>query len=245
MFRILLYSITSLIDRPRAIKTKSVFTISVLLLVLFLFGCSQVPQPSTYGYSKQKKMQAAHHWQILAEDVADQVKTGLYGTDFGYDIPIYISHGDGTPFDYVFHSLLTSEFLNRKIHVSTKKQGSIEMKVDAKILTHNSREVHYPAHKWTALAIGVNVLRAAYRSSLEHVIAAAIPAGIVADAAFASNAGEIPSNEVIISTSLDYNDKVIIHNVDIYYINEPDWWHYDNNPYKKDTNTKTYKTVSY
>jgi hypothetical protein len=44
--------------------------------VLFLFllaGCARVPKPTLHEYSYQRHMQAAHHWNVLANDVADQV----------------------------------------------------------------------------------------------------------------------------------------------------------------------------
>ncbi len=247
MFRILQDSISLIFDEvyARKIKTELLITLLMLFFLLFTAGCSQVPYPTTYGFSQQKKMQAAQHWKLLAQDIAEQIKHEMFNINFDRDIPIYISPGDDTPFDHIFRNLLTSEFLDRKLQVSTKKYGSIEMKVEAKILTHNARKIHHPIEKWTTLGVGVNVLRAAYQSSLEHVLLMAMPAGIAIDTAFAGNAGDIPSNEVIISTSLIQDDKIIIQNVDIYYVNEPDWWHYDKEPYEKNTNSKTYKTVAY
>ena len=51
-----------------------------ILLVLFLFfaGCySQHPIATTYPLSGQRHMQTAHHWNILAKDIAKRVKTRL------------------------------------------------------------------------------------------------------------------------------------------------------------------------
>jgi len=44
----------------------------VLCLVL-LTACAQVPKPSTYPFSFQQHMQAAHHWKVLARQVVGEL----------------------------------------------------------------------------------------------------------------------------------------------------------------------------
>jgi len=51
-----------------------------VLCVLFV-GCAQVPKPSPYPYSSQLHMQAAHHWNVLASEVAESVAESLARQD--------------------------------------------------------------------------------------------------------------------------------------------------------------------
>ena len=95
-------------------KKRSLKTIPLLLSLFVITGCSQVS--TTDDFSKQYKLQDAHHWKLLAEDVARQVKFCLYNKDFDPDIPIYLEEGDGTPFDNIFRSLVISELQNRKVN---------------------------------------------------------------------------------------------------------------------------------
>ena len=50
--------------------------ILILGVIFALVGCAQAPKPTAYPLTFQKKMQAASHWDLLAEDVADQIAVG-------------------------------------------------------------------------------------------------------------------------------------------------------------------------
>ena len=223
-----------------------VLCVTPLLIAVLMTGCAKTPFPTRYTLTKQKQMQAAHHWQILAKDIAQQVKLGLIGKKLNNQTPIFIRSNYETPFGHIFHSLITSELLEMNIPVSKGESGAIIMEVEARVLGHSGRQFHQSPYKWTALAAGVNVLRAVIDTSYETLLLMAIPVGVAADSGFIGTADNSPSNEVIISTSLVHNENIVFNNVDIYYINDPDWWHYDKNPYKKHSGagTKTYKTVT-
>ena len=53
------------------------------IFVLFLVcSCSsRIPEPITYPYTQQKKMQASSHWQVLAADLANRINNELIITD--------------------------------------------------------------------------------------------------------------------------------------------------------------------
>jgi len=46
-------------------------------LCLLLFSCSPAPQPLNHNFSQQKKLEAAHHWEILANDFTKQIVAEL------------------------------------------------------------------------------------------------------------------------------------------------------------------------
>ena len=63
--------------------------ITLLLLVsMLLVSCtSQIPVPTNYPYTEQQKMQAAHHWDVLAADVVEQLKQS---NKISQSMPLYV-----------------------------------------------------------------------------------------------------------------------------------------------------------
>jgi hypothetical protein len=51
--------------------------IIVIIFCFLFFSCSPAPQPMGHPFSHQKKLEAAHHWEILAKDFALQIATTL------------------------------------------------------------------------------------------------------------------------------------------------------------------------
>ena len=66
--------------------------LTAVAVVPLLVGCAQVPKPSAYSFSYQKKMQAAHHWELLARDVAKGVALEYAGL---VDGGVYVEPGTG------------------------------------------------------------------------------------------------------------------------------------------------------
>ena len=52
---------------------KNVLNILLLCIAIFLISC-KTPVETNYPYSEQQKMQSAHHWEVLADEVVKQVK---------------------------------------------------------------------------------------------------------------------------------------------------------------------------
>ena len=69
---------------------------AVYCFLVFLVGCAQVPRPSTYPYTFQQKMQAADHWKVLANQVAEQVVAVLKSEPSFLMGPVYIRSDDRT-----------------------------------------------------------------------------------------------------------------------------------------------------
>lgn len=57
-------------------------TVSILIVFIFMAACTRIPQPASYAYSEQQKMQASHHWDVLANDVANQINNQLIQSDY-------------------------------------------------------------------------------------------------------------------------------------------------------------------
>lgn len=205
------------------------FTV-LCLCMLFINGCTRIPQPSGYKFTEQQKMQALHHWDILANDVANQINTTLI--EQGYlTSPVYVQHscgqpdpcgpGETFPFDEGFNDLLTTQLVHFGVPTSAEKRA------DALVVDYKVQVVYHQTHRFqwarpgllTALASGVVVLHDAPWQI-------ATMAGAAAADALLTTSVLSGHYEVIITTSIVDNNLYLMRTSNIYYINDPDFWQY-------------------
>ncbi len=208
--------------------------VPILLLVLFLGSCSRIPQPASYAYSEQQKMQAAHHWDVLASDVANQINNRLIITDF-VDKAVYVKttcgndaspceQGQTTQFNEGFRDLLITRLVNFGVPTSLEKKVSdIEVNYKVQVVYHASNRYTLPPGTLSVITAAISVFRHA-PSTIQML---ALAAGID----IANSAGPVNGHyEVIITTSMVADEQYLFRTSDIYYINDPDFWHYQNAP---------------
>ena len=201
-----------------------------LTLVLCLAGCVRVPQPQGYPYSDQKKMQAAHHWNVLANDVANKINNELVRRNY-FNASLYVKHScnkpeackqsETFPFDEGFNDLLTTQLVNFGVNTQVVPEGST-LTVDYKVqvVYHQSDRSQWPQPGLlTALTTGVMV----FRDAPWEIIAIASAAAIDTVSATTTVNGHY---EVIITTSIIDGNKYVMRSSDIYYINDADFWQY-------------------
>jgi hypothetical protein len=200
----------------------------IAIIMLFLFiGCgSRLPYATTFPLQTQQRMQAAKHWEVLAEDIAAQVKAHMVENVDMRMKQIYLVPKEGTPFEEIFHELLTGKLVGDGVVVSPKEADSLKMEYNTKLLVHSDRSYQKMPFKWTVLGAGVSVARniADWTSDELAVLGATI--GPLADIASSHYGGPPGHKEIIITTTLSDNGFYFMHRSDIYYINDADWWHY-------------------
>ncbi len=220
------------------INQKDQVGVIVITVLITLAGCtphSQTPFPVTYKYSTQQKMQAAHHWDILAQDIAIQTqKTLTYAGK--QDESVYVDFVN-SPYGEGFRDFLMTGLVNRGLKIlSEKREASLIVRYKAQLVYHiEDRWTRLPPGFITAsatvLAGGVLVLREAleYGSSAAQT-ATAVGVGIgiaaIADALSGRFTKGLPHSEVILTTSLIDGDIYLMRKTDIYYINDVDFHHY-------------------
>lgn len=201
---------------------------AVLLLVASLAGCelyrSQVPVAATYQAEPQYKMQSAAHWNVLAADVAGRIMKALEDRDDLLMKPLYFVPPNNRPFSVGFYKLLTSELVSRGMQVSLEREEDVvDVEYDVLAILHKDRFQRPPIGTFTALSAGVSAARALH--SMAEWIPTAIGAGVLAD--IASGALTSPSSrEMLISVSMSYNNRYVVHTSSVYYINDPDFDQY-------------------
>ncbi|BCO08374.1 hypothetical protein GF1_07500 [Desulfolithobacter dissulfuricans] len=181
-------------------------------------------------------MQAVHHWDVLALDVANEINNELIRQGY-LETPVYVrSPGSGerqgdlsgaAPFDEAFHDLLVTRLVQFGVP-TLNSPGQNGLVVEYKVQVINHRDSGNISQKvWpgmlTLLGSGITVLRYVPSDYL------ALLGSMFADVATSTyeNTGRY---EVVISTSIVSDDRYLMHRSDIYYIDDPDFWQYQAAP---------------
>ncbi len=220
-----------------------------LLIVAFFFGCTPTPRPATYRYTSQQKMQAAAHWDILADDVAKQIKIGMMKSNSATR-PVFVEPACGapdspcgiheeTPFGQGFHDMLLTQLVNKyNVTVLAEiEENAMVVNTKAQVLYHvrDRSTRHFAPGFMTAMATVISgsvlVIRDAWEYGGYAQKSAAVTGTALAGVAFIDAVSgmytELPHSEVIITTSIKDNNTYLMRKTDIYYINDEDYWHYD------------------
>lgn len=216
-----------------AAMTKFALAAALFSAMLFSAGCIRIPQPVGYEYSKQQKMQAAHHWEVLANDIANQINRELIDRDY-LVTPVYVRHTCGLPdgcgpgetfaFDEGFNDLLVSQLVRFGVPTqAAMEEGGLVVDYKVQVLYHQTTRYQWPQPGViTALTAGILV----FRNAPGEVLALATAAAVDAARATSVINGHY---EVIITTSIVDNNRYIMRSSNIYYINDADFWHYQQN----------------
>ena len=233
-------------------------TILFAIILLFLCSCSNVPKSASYRVTTQQKMQAAHHWDVLADDVAKDVKLALQKEKEKdptlCDKQIYVEPHKGSLFGKVFDTLLITQLSNQKIGLTKKESNSLKLKYGTQKVKHRSKRHTSPLYPGEALlltALGHGVYKAFSANSDALGLFAAAGAVEVINGLEHDWNWNMPHYEIVITTELTKPNGTVIHRKsNIYYINDADSWHYANSWHnwgeeeKKELPIKKYSCVS-
>lgn len=172
---------------------------AVLLALLFMASCAQVPKEKSYPISYQEKMQASEHWRVLAEDISNKVKSATFPGD-----KIFIYDGDQSTFGNAMRTFLTTELQNKGMVPSSDPKSTYA-------IIWQVQEVYHKADRRSVsgLIVGlIDVLQAIFLGRSDEFIK--------------------PHTEIIISYDLYKGQALpsITRGTQIYYVNDVDADHY-------------------
>lgn len=194
---------------------------------------SQVPVPTGYPLSTQPKMQALHHWDVLADDVAAEIQQVLRSLFPERPIVLFVAASGVTSFEKAFQELLVTRLVKTGFLVSRYPQDAMVLNVDIQLVTHAQGrilQVHNGLYK--SLAPGFFVRRNTPLAGLQPINhhARLFSEMAVFSAEVNTEAGlytlQLPRNEVLVTLSLAEGSIFIYRNSSAYYIDDDDWWHY-------------------
>jgi hypothetical protein len=209
----------------------SYLPIYILILFLVCSCSSRIPEPIGYPYSQQKKMQASFHWEVLAADLANRINKELILSG-NLEKAVFVKETCGddknpcqpnetSSFNEAFRDLLITNLFGYGVPTKNRlDEEAIEVLYKVQIVRHNTDRVRsMQPGLITTLSTAVVVLR---NAPIDLILLASGIAADVANTSLVTN-GHI---EVIITTSMITRDQYIFRASDIYYINEKDFYHY-------------------
>ncbi|WCM86958.1 hypothetical protein [Acidovorax sp. NCPPB 3576] len=178
----------------------------LLCAAALLAGCAapDLPRDEAHAPSTQKTARAVQHWDVLARDVADRTVVRLRDWPPG-EYPIYLVPAQGDGFDAGFRSLLMTRLVERGLTVSTQPTG-VRMAVSTQVVQHQGGGVNAPPR--VRLSEGVAVVRDAS--------GAYVPAP---DVLLASGPAR---TEILVTTSIESDERVLARTSDVYSIDQGD-----------------------
>lgn len=196
---------------------------TALLSGCFQVNTSQKPIPTTYPVSDQQKMQAAHHWDVLASYEAKLIAKAFTS----YQANLYIDKGRSqTSFHEGYEQLITSQLVQQGLSVKTTPEGAAQLSFDVSVITHKGQDSRRMAPgSWTMLAAGVAVASEAV-DHWSRPVKLLLPLAVGADL-YSGNFVNDSNTEVIITTRVVEGQRILYSSSNIYYINAKDTDHYE------------------
>jgi hypothetical protein len=199
--------------------------------VIALAGCapgtSQTPVPITYPRTEQHKMQAAHHWDVLAAFEAEQILGGIRDRTK----PIYIEAPavEDSDFKRAYHYMLGEHLVRMGGLLVTKPLvGAVRVEYIVQVLNHKDRGYVAPAPgTYTALGGSAFLVGQAVQH-WAHPEWVAMPLLFGADL-FSGGWAKVEPTEVIITTRVQEGSLVLMSDTDVFYYNPGDTNHYVDN----------------
>ncbi|MCK5525260.1 MAG: hypothetical protein KAI83_19195 [Thiomargarita sp.] len=229
---------------------ESLLIVSFILLILT--GCANRALPVATGYpvKAQRKMQSAHHWDVLAKDLAERLKKTI---DLSFPNAVvkpsvFIKYNEKTPFGKALFTLLTIRLIQQGLVImdSNAQYGdNLVIEYQMQVVHHKDRRLTYlPPGAFTALATGV-WFAAQIKEHWDYPGPSwsILPLAIGGASAFTNYylPGET-NTEVIISTVATMGQQYLFGDSRIYYINDDDYEHYED--FTTTTTNKTYRIVN-
>ncbi|MGD9824333.1 MAG: hypothetical protein AB7U36_08125 [Desulfobacter sp.] len=230
----------------------------IILLSSFsfcLFSCSQAPKVVENPFSFQKRLEATHHWEILAKDFSKQLGLFLEGNTInkvgsGYIMErevraleqvntaptkpsIYIQTNDRSVFGKTFRQSLVNELIVLGYPIAYSQEGALTLRWSVQKIEYKAdRTMNKVPGTYTALAaIGYGVYKLCSETS---AFGATIVAGAVIDAL--DQGGEYlfermaPKSEINLAITISHDGSLLARQSGVYYINSEDAEQYANIP---------------
>jgi len=190
-------------------------------------------------------MQASEHWEVLAKDLANRINNELILTD-NIETAVYVkptcgdeispcAENETSTFNEAFRDLLITSLYNYGIPTESRPSNdSIKVLYKVQVVRHYANRYRsLQPGLLTTLSAAILVLR---NAPSELILLATGVAADIANTSYATS----DHYEVIITTSMIDNQKYLFRASDIYYINDKDFYQYQQN--HAETTSITLKT---
>lgn len=197
--------------------------VTLLAVSILATGCaSQVPSAENHPLTSQKKVKAAHHWDVIAADIAQETKSILSQGASPANQPIFVAPSlESTAFTRAFHNFLVTRLVRQGFNVTEERAGALEVRYETQVVRHNSDRYAQRPGTLTALVAGILVGRNVHTwdATEKGLGALALAAGL--DVA-AGHAASVTKTELLVTTSILDAGRYVMRKSDVYYIEDED-----------------------
>ena len=198
--------------------------LTAFALTAIVAGCatpySEAPLAANFPTSKQPKVQAAAHWNVIAQDVAQQLATSLKAKPELH--PLYVNQAaNKTDFDRAFANQLISALVAEGFVVQKSPAGALVVDIDTQAVRFSANRPQYRyAGAATALTAGVWALHQASPAGIATAAIVGADAYMWFSSEFAT--GATPQMEILITTSVSDGRQYLARNTSVYYVADAD-----------------------
>lgn len=203
-----------------------------------LAGCApfqhtEAPLASNFATTKQMKLQAGHHWQTIADDMADSITAALgKGTltlcvaPAGNCPTVYVGPATpASPFSQAFQTGFVTRLVKTGTHVAVAAPAEINVAIDIQSVRFSpDRRQYLGAARFTQISLGLWGLREMYYegSHAMPILAGSILADIYEWNMSEFAKGPTPQMEVIVTASATKGAQIVARATNVYYIADTD-----------------------
>lgn len=190
----------------------------VLAAIASLSACEPMPIPVTYPLSSQQKMQSVAHWQVLADEFAQEMAASV-----GTGMPVYVAPTGVSPFARGVDAYLETALFKAGYAMASGPQGAVTVAIGAQRVEHyGRRDYHIPG---IFTAAGVSAVIANQNITEGDMVGAAIPLGIGLD--LLSGAVATPTNtELIVTAEARSAARILFRDTKSFYLPDGDRFNY-------------------
>ena len=203
-------------------------TLLVGMAAILVAGCatefSEVPRPTNYSILKQKKVQSGAHWDLIANDVAEQLKNSI-----GRDEILFVSLPlRNTDFNRAFRNQMITALVNKGVRVSPNGDTrALVIDVEAQLVKFSPQRFQNARFvSSTAIAAGFMAVHGLDLSDSGNAAVGIL--GLTAardwhqwlEREYAN--GDTPQHELIVTTSASNSAQYVARRTDVYYISDAD-----------------------
>jgi hypothetical protein len=194
------------------------------LVVALVAGCAtDIPKPSGHAASEQVKLRATHHWDVVAADIARQMKKQL--APLGSGIAVYVEPPvNRSPFELAMHEFVITHLVEDGVRVDLSGKSALMVTLTTQLVTNVSQRV-LTTVPLTPIAAGIMV---AYNVA-EHANDVFQSAAVLGAAAAydlgtdrLTSPGAPSQTELIVTSSVADSGHFLMRKTDVYYIEDVD-----------------------
>lgn len=211
---------------------------------------ASLPVPRTYPLSTQQRMEAVHHWEVLAEDAGNEFATQILARFPDPLDSVYVAPCGVTPFAKAFRELLVTKLVAKGMRISNNTNERLVAMFDTQLVRHPRRYLKAGPRSYRALAPGVMVGTEISNADLKEisqewpeVVPASDPRAAKSPYLF-----ELPRNELIVTLSLLSKGEFVLRRTSVYYIDDAEYANYGPTTNKADdcaTRAREYTLVDH